>query len=233
MNSLSKVELVDSMGSAKTIVNVARVSFNHDLKAFRDNAAKLYPSLDDRDKRLIKFLWREKHTSPFRHNYFQFKIDAPIFVLRQWMKHQVGCSWNEASGRYIEFEEMYYKPENMRAAIKNVKQGSGGPLPDDINNQALEIYNNACKNSFKAYRELLDLGVAKECARMSLPLSLMTKCVWTCSLHALLHFLELRLDQHSQKETRDFAKAVLAIVKELHDFNFVLDFIIDEGQVND
>jgi len=226
-DSISTVELVNSMGSAKTIVDVARVSFD---KGFITDcelkAVKMYPELDDRDKRLIRYLWTHKHTTPFRHNFFSFHIVAPIFVLRQWMKHQVGCSWNEASGRYIQFKNGVYSPQSFRESIKNVKQGSGGELPRDLQLQCVEIYEEACRDSLHAYNRLLERGVCREQARMLLPLSLYTSAVWSCSLHALLHFFELRLDQHAQKETRDFAMAVYEIIYNHKDWAFVLDFCL-------
>jgi len=228
-DSISKVELTASMGTAKTIVNVARVSF--DKKFITEcelKAVKMYPKLDDRDKRLIRYLWTHKHTTPFRHNFFSFHIVAPIFVLRQWMKHQVGCSWNEASGRYIEFKDGVYSPSSFRESIKNVKQGSGGDLDAKMQHQCFEIYEGACRDSIHAYERLLKKGVCREQARMLLPLSLYTAAVWSCSLHALLHFLELRLDQHAQKETRDFALAVYEIIYNLDDWAFVLDFCLKD-----
>ena len=112
INDFGFVELIDTMGTATSIVNAARVSFGKRTKG----------PLDDKDKKLIKYLWEHKHTSPFRHVFFTFHIKAPIFVIRQWQKHQVGCSWNEISGRYVQLENRVYCPDSWRRSIKDVKQ---------------------------------------------------------------------------------------------------------------
>ena len=106
------VKLVDVMGSDKSIVNSARISF-----------AKQVEEIGARDEKLIRYLWEHKHTSPFRHATLQFHIKAPLFVLRQWMKHQVGCAWNEVSGRYVEFNNEFYLPKNWREQHESNKQG--------------------------------------------------------------------------------------------------------------
>lgn len=230
MNDLCSVDLVDVLGSCKTIVNVARVSFdNATFESYQEAANLSYPQIGDRDKRLIRYLWKHRHTTPFRHNYFTFEIQAPIFVLRQWMKHQIGCSWNEASGRYIKFENKWYRPNQWRMQADNVKQGSGGPFPKDVQEEILEIYDAACKDSFYRYNQLLEIGLSKEQARMCLPLSLITKAAWTPSLHALLHFLRLRLDLHAQAEIREFAIEVRRLIRNTKDFAFILDFVLDNG----
>lgn len=218
MEPLSQVKLIDSMGSASRICQAARISFN---KTDLDVAV-----LSLRDKDLIKYLWTNKHTLPFRHVYFTFMIKAPIFVFRQWMKHQIGCAWNEASGRYVKFDCEFYQPDSFRSHIPNVKQGSGG----DILNQdeANKVYTSLLKDAKYAYNKLLDLGVCREQARMLLPVSLYTSSYWTCSLHALIHFLNLRLDKHAQKEIRDFAIAVQLIIENHKDFDFVLDLCAND-----
>ena len=186
------VELVDSMGNDLSVVNSARVSFGKKKSKF-----------DEKDKKLIKYLLEHEHTSPFRHASLQFHIKAPIFVLRQWQKHQVGCSWNEISGRYVEFKEEYYIPRVFRKQSSNNKQGSFGEV--DATQFCSEVYKNAMSSSFDRYKILLSSGVCREQARMVLPLSLYSECYWTCSLQAVLHFLRLRLDSHSQYEIRQYA----------------------------
>lgn len=204
VNVLDKgfVELVDSMGSDLSVVNSARVSFGKKKSKF-----------DNKDKKLIKYLLEHEHTSPFRHASLQFHIKAPIFVLRQWQKHQVGCSWNEISGRYVEFTEEYYLPKYFRKQSKSNKQGSYGEVEDNF--FCSQVYENSISSSFDRYRILLNNGVCKEQARMVLPLSLYSECYWTCSLQAVLHFLRLRLDSHSQYEIRQYALAVRKYVAEL------------------
>jgi len=191
------VELVDHMGDAVTVVNAARISHGRQVT-----------ELGDADEHLLRYLWLNEHTSPFRHVSLQFHIKAPIFVLRQWMKHQVGCSWNEISGRYVTFKDEPWQVDQWRAAAPKVKQGSGGPLDDDAALSAAILYERAMLRSFVTYEHLLALGVAKEQARLVLPLSLMSECWWTCSLHALIHFLRLRTEEHAQAEIRAFAEAV-------------------------
>ena len=195
------VELVDSMGDARSVVNAARVSMGRHVE-----------TLNFDDVRLLRYLWAHEHTSPFRHVTFQFRLRAPIFVVRQWQKHQIGCSWNEISGRYVTFEDEAWSPERWRAQSAAVKQGSAGPLDDLSALGAASLYEEAISNAFETYQRLLALGVAKEQARAVLPLSLMTECFWTASLQAVLHFLKLRLDSHAQEEIRDFARAVEALI---------------------
>ena len=192
------VQLVDMMGSPLSVVNSARVSMG-----------KHVDEMSEGDWRLIDYLWSHEHTSPFRHVQFQFHVKAPVFVLRQWMKHQVGCAWNEISGRYVQFDQEAWNPDAWRAQADKVKQGSAGPMAEDDALRAQMIYDRAIEASFKAYEELLSAGVCKEQARACLPLSLMSECYWSCSLHALVHFLKLRLDHHAQAEIRAYARAVL------------------------
>jgi len=181
------VEITDVMGSDLSVVNSARVSFGKQVKEVRK-----------RDEKLIKYLWENKHTSPFRHATIQFHLKAPIFVLRQWMKHQVGCAWNEISGRYVEFSGEFYEPEIYRKQSEDNKQGSEGEIMNPP--LAKSLYWDACDSSLQSYYALLDLGVCKEQARMVLPLSLYSECYWTASLQAVMHFLVLREDSHSHQE---------------------------------
>lgn len=212
-NELGFVELVDHMGDAVSIVNAARVSFGKSHEG----------ELREQDKKLINYLWDHKHTSPFRHVYFKFHIKAPIFVLRQWMKHQVGCSWNEISGRYVKFKPSFYQPNLFRSVPpKSLKQGSGGPLNHSDQLKAQEIYIRSINESYEAYETLLELGVCREQARMLLPLSLFSECYWTASLHALIHFLNLRLAKDAQSEMRMYAEAVKEILEKQDGMKFVL-----------
>ena len=205
------VQLIDVMGSALSVVNSARVSMG-----------KRAEEMSDKDWRLIDYLWSHEHTSPFRHVQFQFHLSAPIFVLRQWMKHQVGCAWNEISGRYVEFNNQYWSPDAWRAQSSSVKQGSAGPMADDDALRAEMIYSRAIEASHAAYEELLRAGVCKEQARAVLPVSLMSECYWTCSLHALIHFLRQRLDSHAQAEIRAYAEAVRESVEQVEGMSRLL-----------
>ena len=211
------VELIDVMGDARTVVNAARVSMG-----------KHVTEMGVADARLIRYLWEHEHTSPFRHVTLQFRIKAPIFVLRQWMKHQVGCAWNEISGRYVTFSEEAWSPERWRAQSAKLKQGSEGPLDDVSALGAATLYEEAMANAFETYQRLLLIGVAKEQARMVLPLSLMSECYWTASLHAVIHFLQLRLDLHAQEESRDFARAVKSLVEQVDGLEYVLSVALKD-----
>jgi len=195
------VRLVDVMGSDLSVVNSARISF-----------AKEVTEIGDRDEKLIRYLWEHRHTSPFRHATLQFHVKAPIFVLRQWMKHQIGCAWNEVSGRYVEFDAEFYTPSNWREQHESNKQGSKGSVGDQ--GACNLTYGDSMAGALSHYRELLDKGVCKEQARMVLPLSLYTECYWTASLQAIMHFLELREDSHAQLEIQEYARAIRELAVE-------------------
>ena len=212
--NLGFVELVDKMGNATSVVNAARVSFNK----------RTVPPLDDQDKRLLKYLWKNKHTSPFRHVYFTFHIRAPITIFRQWQKHQIGSNFNEISGRYVQFENSFYMPSEFRGVpVGSVKQGSGDKLPDNIQEIAKTRYSLACDESYKAYLDLIECGVCREQARMILPNCLFSECFWTCSLQAVIHFLNLRLAKNAQAEIRYYAEAVYEVLCKDPDIKFLMD----------
>lgn len=195
------IEYVDHMGSDLTIVNSARVSFG-----------KHKEELDKRDERLINYLYKHNHSSVFRHCSITFRIKAPIYVLRQWFKHRIGSEFNEMSLRYVEFDGDYYKPDVFRKQSKSNKQGSFGEAEnqDEID----LIYKTGCDYAIRDYYRLIELGVCREQARGILPMSLYTQCYWTCSLQALMHFLNLRDDSHAQWEIQEYAKAARGIATE-------------------
>jgi thymidylate synthase (FAD) len=203
------VELQDVMGDEITIVNCARVSFGRQKDIF-----------EEEDRRLIAYLIKNKHFSPFRHVMLRFHIRAPEFVMRQWYKHIVGAewgtpapfhAWNEISGRYVRMDDIY-QPFTWRRQSTSSKQGSEGI----VDNQEVceNNYNQSIETSIKSYNSLLEHGVAKEQARILLPLSVYTETIWTCSFQALMNFLELRLDAHAQWEIRQFAQAIESILQE-------------------
>lgn len=190
------VELIDKFGSDQTVVNCARVSFNKSIN-----------EMGEKDSRLIKYLLKHKHTSPFRHCFLQWRITAPIFILRQWQKHQVGCSWNEMSRRYVDTPPDVYKFEKWHSRPdKSLKQGAGEILNDQVS--ANEIYNEIIKASLKSYQDLLDLNVAPEQARAVLPQSMLTSCIWTASLQSALHFVSLRAASNAQSEIRQYSDLI-------------------------
>lgn len=205
------IELVDIMGDEKTIVNAARVS-----------CGKQITELKNKDVKLIQYLWEHKHMSPFRHVMFCFRIKAPEFVMRQWYKHIVGCewssvgaekdhAWNEISGRYVEYNDFYY-PALWRVQHDNMKQCSGGNLDHQQNIIARNLYDNAIQQTMRMYIGMEKLGVAKEMRRILLPLSFYTEVYWTCSLQALLNFIELRDHDHAQFEIRQYAIVMRSII---------------------
>lgn len=199
------VRLIDHMGTDLTVVNAARVSFGKRKEAF-----------DGKDAELVGYLAEHEHTAPFRHAYLTFHVKAPIFVFRQWMKHQVGCSWNEISGRYVEFpDDEYFVPASFRQQAKVNKQGSEGEIAEAHRAQAHEIYVEACRTSVANYKKLIELGVCREQARCILPLGLYSEVYWTVSLQAAAHFLHLRLDSHAQWEIRQYAEAVRQLIEPL------------------
>ena len=205
------VGLQGVFGDALTVVNTARVSFG-----------KQKDQLDDGDRRLLRYLIRHKHTSPFRHVMFRFHIKAPEVVMRQIYKHVVGSEWfapsssqlhgwNEISGRYVELYDVY-RPTEWRRQSQDSKQGSDG-LVDDQDGITQE-YNEIIDRVLAFYHKLCGLGVAKEQARCVLPFGTYSECVWTTSFQAVMNFLDLRLDPHAQQEVRAYAHAIRGLVQE-------------------
>jgi thymidylate synthase (FAD) len=190
------------------VVNAARVSYG-----------KSKDSVDQKDEKLINFLVEHKHVAPFRHAQLQFRIECPIFVERQLFKHQVGMSANSISGRYVDFSDNYFTVKSLRKQSKSSKQGSEGELdrPDLI-----EKMNSLVEQSSQLYKDLCDAGVAKEQARIILPLCLETQFIWTGSLLAFMHFWALRLKNDTQEETRVLALDMLNLVKSIDGEPFTL-----------
>lgn len=191
------VTLIDFMGSDLSVVNAARVSFG-----------KAKDALDDADRKLISYLARHEHWSPFAHTALQFRITAPIFVARQLAKHQVGGAWNEESRRYIDDEPTIYCPTEWRGRADNVKQGSGDALSSADAYLCDSVYDTAMGTAMQAYHTLLKRGIAPEMARMVLPQSTNTSWVWSGSLLFFSRVCRLRLDDHAQAETREIAKQI-------------------------
>ena len=190
------VHRMDSMGSDLTVANAARVSFD-----------KHKDELDDSDEKLIAFLAKHGHWSPFAHVSQQLKIDAPIFIARQLQKHQIGLAWNEVSRRYVDSTPEFYTPTEWRKRAKDKKQGS---LSEPIASQGIA---NAIKKEAEivcvnAYNALLRKDVCPEQARMVLPQSLMTSWYWTGSLYAFSRVCNLRLKEDAQAETREVAESI-------------------------
>jgi thymidylate synthase (FAD) len=193
---MMNVELIDTMGTDLTVVNAARVSYSKTKDTF--DVVK--------DEKLIQYLAKHNHWSPFAHASLQFRIKAPIFVARQLVKHQVGLAWNEVSRRYVDFPPELYKPETWRGRPKNSKQGSDGEIKLD---QTIEYsMESAMESCLITYNTLLEKGVAPEQARMVLPQSMMTEWYWSGTLYAFSRICNLRCKPDTQKETRDVADEI-------------------------
>lgn len=194
------VKLVAFMGGDQRAVESARVSFGSVSKG------------EAADRKLIEYLLANGHLSPFEHSTFQFHIKCPIFVARQWMRHRI-ASYNEISARYTEVKDEFYIPGAFRLQDTINKQGSvaGGKLD---NARLLKLYTDSVQASFAAYNELLKAGVAREMARMALPVAQYTQFHWSVNARSLLNFLRLRLDAHAQYEIREYAAALREIFKE-------------------
>ena len=208
------IEVVDSLGNDLTVVNSARVSFG-----------KRKTKFDKSDERLVRYLAKHKHYSPFRHLQVQFHIKAPEFVMRQWYKHVVGIettsnssakdhAWNEISGRYVEVED-FYIPEIWRKQSKDNKQASEGQLDEENNSRAVWYYKVALDTTKNLYDKMLTIGVAKEQARAMLPLSQYTEVYWTASFQAIMNFIELRNEKTSQVEIQEYARVLLSQMEEV------------------
>ena len=208
-----EVTLIDSMGSDLTVVNCARVSFGKKKEKF-----------DEKDSKLIRYLARHNHWTPFGHVSLQFHINAPVFVARQLVKHQVGLVWNEVSRRYVDTEPEYYTPERWRLKADNKKQGSSDevyyndvvtkdafdssiPSPGG-NPYELPTYKTICDNARTAYNSMIKIGICPEQARMVLPQSMMTEWYWSGTLMAFARVCNLRCKPDTQLETQWIANQI-------------------------
>lgn len=198
------VRLVDVMGDDSSIVQAARVSYGKGTKSVRQ------------DQGLINYLMKHRHMSPFEMVEFKFHCKLPIFVARQWIRHRT-ANVNEISGRYSVMEDTVWRPapEDLRRQAKINRQGSiEEAVPEPANSEILKQYSADIETTFKHYNEWVDKGVAREIARVNLPLSTYTEWYWKMDLHNLLHFLHLRLEAHAQKEIRVYAEAIAEFVKQ-------------------
>ena len=185
-----QVKVIDVMGTDLSVVNAARVSF-----------AKESNELSDKDEKLIKYLAKHNHWSPFGHASLQFRIKAPIFVARQLVKHQVGLVWNEVSRRYVDDEPEFFIPDQWRSRPENSKQGSG---------EEIIIYNIESTMQFvkQTYQNLLKANVAPEMARMVLPQNMYTEWYWSGTLMAFARVCNLRCKDDTQFETQHIADCI-------------------------
>lgn len=201
------VRYIDHLGTDQRIVEAARVSFHSASKG------------EEQDKKLLHYLMKNRHTSPFEQCNITFNIKFPIFLMRQFVRHRT-FRLNEWSGQYSELADEFFLPVEWRtAATGGNKQGS---LSSDKIEQ--QICNGLCKQAYEScyavYKGLLLRGVAKEQARFVLPVGIYTEIYVNCDLHNLIHFLRLRQDGHAQAEIQDVANAMFAIAKELFPWTF-------------
>ncbi len=208
------IEVIDSLGDDLTVVNSARVSFGKRKEVY-----------DKTDERLVRYLAKYKHFSPFRHLQVQFHVKAPEFVMRQWYKHVVGIettsnssakdhAWNEISGRYVPVKD-FYIPEVWRKQSEDNKQASEGVLDDLQQKRMTSVFNEYMRQVEMAYERMINAGMAKEQARIILPLNQYTEVYWTASFQAVMNFIELRNEKTSQVEIQEYAKVMLEQMKEV------------------
>lgn len=191
-----EVTLKDSMGTDLSVVNSARVSFGKQKDLFDD----------EKDSKLISYLGRHKHTSPFGHCFATFHVKAPVFVARQLVKHKF-LRWNEISRRYVNTAPEFYEPQ-WREAAENKKQGSGDYMGKGERKPVENKYEQLTKGAARTYRRMLELGVCEEQARMVLPQSMLTEWYWSGSLDAFADMCNLRCTEDTQAESRIVADAI-------------------------
>lgn len=204
------VRFVDVMGNDLTVVNAARVSFNKEAEWAEMIGDKqiLFP----KDERLINYLAKHNHWTPFGHPQITLHIKAPFPIRTQFFKHKVGFVENEVSRRYVDDVPEYFNPRWSYRPEKSIKQGSGDYVDTDTQNRAYLIYSQAVDMCDAAYRSLLELNIAPEQARMVLPLGTYTEWWWTGSLAAYARFYNQRSDPHAQAEIQEYAEAIASII---------------------
>jgi len=192
------VRLDDAMADDLSVVNGARVSF-----------ARRKEELDESDEGLIRFLMRERHGTPFEHNAFRFHVRCPIFVAREWFRHRVG-SFNEFSMRYARASDEFYVPaaEDVRTQVGKPGSYSFEPVGDELAEATRQKLQEVYETAFRAYEQLVELGVAREVARAGLPVGAYTEFYWTVNARSLMNFVSLRAAETAQREIRRYAEAV-------------------------
>lgn len=197
------VRLVDYLGGDARIVQAARVSYGEGTKSYREDAG------------LIDYLLRNEHSSPFEQVVLTFHVKLPIFVARQWVRHRT-ARLNEVSGRYSVMKDEFYVPAaaDLAAQSSDNKQGRASlPLEDEAAGPILARLRQGQRDAYQDYARLVEGGLAREIARINLPLSLYTEWYWQIDLHNLFRFLQLRLDAHAQLEIRRYAEVMLDITR--------------------
>lgn len=199
------VRLVDYMGGDESIVQAARVSYGKGTKTVNE------------DRGLVRYLMRHMHTTPFEMVELKFHVKLPIFVARQWIRHRT-ANVNEYSGRYSVMKDEFYVPEPQaihRQSRRNKQGREEEEVPVELRGRVLDILVSAQQQTYKEYSEMIDDDIARELARIHLPLSLYTEWYWKIDLHNLFHFLHLRMDPHAQQEIRVYGEAIAEITKKV------------------
>ena len=198
------VRLDDAMADDLSVVNGARVSF-----------ARRKEELDESDEGLIRFLMRERHGTPFEHNAFRFHVRCPIFVAREWFRHRVG-SFNEFSMRYARASDEFYVPaaEDVRTQVGKPGSYSFEPVGDELAEATRQKLQEVYETAFRAYEQLVELGVAREVARAGLPVGAYTEFYWTVNARSLMNFVSLRNSETAQREIRRYAEACERFLEE-------------------
>lgn len=196
------VELQDTFGSDLTVVNAARVSFAKEVCEFKEG-----------DRKLINYLVKHNHISPFFHPQIRFRLKMPIFVAREWFRHTIGFSRNEVSRRYVDDEPEIFIPEELRARDSNKKQGSKDSSIEN-NNAMVQKIRDFSNQSLELYNELLKEQVAPEVARGILPQNMYTEFIETASLYGYMRLCRLRLDPQAQKEIREYATLISKLLEQ-------------------
>lgn len=205
------VEILDSMGDDLAVVNAARVSFDKESEWDWDGDWVGDWKLHDKDVKLIEYLAKHGHWTPFSHCYAKFRIKAPLFVRSQLFKHKVGLTENEVSRRYVDSEPEFYVPEKWRKRADNVKQGSSNVAVDlkPCGHNGFKVGpKEAIEFCLVLYNDMLRQGVCPEQARMVLPQSMMTEWIWSGSVSAFARVYKQRTSEHAQSETRTVAYAI-------------------------
>lgn len=223
------VQYIQHCGSDLMVANAARVSFDKesewDWVNDPEDSIAAVPVLSERDAKLIRYLANHKHFSPFNHSFITVRVKAPVFVARQAVKHKF-MPWNEISRRYVDFEPEFYFPDGWRAKSESVKQGSSEDFVDglmyyanlgdgDVHGTPNDAAEYSTEVALGIYNRLLDRGVCAEQARMVLPQNMMTEWYWSGTLGAFCDMLRLRLDPHTQKESRDVAEKIRGVIEPL------------------
>jgi thymidylate synthase (FAD) len=200
------VRFVDFMGGDQGVVDAARVSYGGVSKGA------------EADKKLIDYLLKHSHLTPFEHAVFKFHVSAPIFVARQWFRHRF-AAYNEVSFRYTEVKDYFYMPSAWRGQDKKNKQGSTAAAA--LDQDALHrLFSTQVEGALAAYKKMIEMGVAREMARMVLPVNLYTEFYWTVNARSLMNFVSLRADAHAQWEIQQYGEALARAFREKMPWTF-------------